>query len=364
MKLVLIGGHLTPALSLLDFAKKKGDEIIFIGRLQSSADHQIESREKSEVENRGGVFESLDTVKFERHKKLKSLLTFPKLITAIIKSARLLHQHKPDVIVSFGGYLAVPVAIAGKLASIPIFTHEQTRVFGLANQLIGLFASKIGLSWKDTVGINASQKVVLTGNPIRRELKKKSIKPEWVQSTKPIIYITGGSLGSSKINQLIKDILPILTRQYYCIHQCGTQTDFESLSKERTTLSQDGQSSYTVRTWFSASEVSWITQHAVFMISRSGANTVSEMIERQVPGILIPLPNAGGNEQYYNAKFLSDEKASIIIPQNELSKEILWREFEKMEKNQNEYRKNLKGIKDKQIPNPEALIYRVLKELV
>jgi UDP-N-acetylglucosamine--N-acetylmuramyl-(pentapeptide) pyrophosphoryl-undecaprenol N-acetylglucosamine transferase len=363
MKIAFIGGHLTPALSLMDYAREKGDECLFIGRLQSSKDHHIESREKAEVENRQVTFISIDSAKINRHKRLESLASLPKLATALVKSYMVLLKEKPDVIVSFGGYLAVPVVIAGKLLSIPIFTHEQTRVFGLANQVIALFANKIGLSWKDTQGIRQSHKTIVTGNPLRAEVKKNAPKPAWVSGDKPIMYVTGGSQGSAKINQCIKELLATLTTRFYVIHQCGTLTDFEMLSSERITLDESAQANYTVRTWFSASEVAWILEHARFAVTRSGANTIAEMIERTLPGILIPLPNAGKNEQYQNALMLSQNNASVVVSQETLSGAVLLETIDVMLKNVSIYRKNLEDLKQAQIKNPEELIYGALKEI-
>lgn len=363
MKIAFIGGHLTPALSVMDYALSKGDECIFIGRLQSSKDHNIDSREKAEVENRQVVFESLDSAKINRHKLLESVLSLPRIVSAFFKARALLSQAKPDIIVSFGGYLAVPVVIAGASLSIPIFTHEQTRVFGLANQVIALFSNKIGLSWASTQGIKTSSKTIITGNPLRADLKKNAPKPDWVSGDNPIVYVTGGSQGSHKINQCIKELVLKLTKHFYIIHQCGTQTDFEMLSSERITLDETAQANYTVRTWFSAAEVSWISEHAKFAISRAGANTVAEIIERTLPAILIPLPNAGKNEQYQNALLLSQSNAGMLVPQETLSENVLIKAIDAMQENISEYRKNLQILKQAQIKNPEELIYTALQEI-
>lgn len=364
MKLLITGGHLTPALSFLDFVKKQGDEVVFVGRQHSSKDHQIESHEKAEVENRQAHFEYVDTVKINRHEIVKSLLTLPKIITSILTARKVLIEHQPDIVVSFGGYVAVPVVIAAKTLSIPIFTHEQTMVIGLANKVIALLADKVGTSWPQTHGVDASPKYTLTGNPIRYELKQKStLKPDWVTSQKPILYITGGSQGSKRINAEITAMVSKLVPDYYCIHQCGSEADFVNASQVRLSLPEEQRQNYTVRTWFSAVEVAWILSHAMLVIGRAGANTVSELIEAEVPSILIPLPNAGQNEQYLNAFYLSERHAALLLPQPKLNQSSLFEAIKSVTQRSDTIKKALKAIKNELPKQPEEAIYKTIQDI-
>lgn len=363
MKLLVTGGHLTPALSLIDYARSMSDEIIFVGRKFANTKKSQESREKAEIENRGGIFYSIATVKIQRHQKIKSFMTILGILPAIVTSIRILKSHQPDVVVSFGGYVAVPVVIAAKLLHIPIFTHEQTHVVGLANRLIFKFADVIGLSWANTKGTIPKDKAVNVGNPIRYELKINAPKPTWVKSDLPIVYITGGSQGSKIINQVVSKLIPELTQKFLCIHQCGSPDDLEKLNQLKLTLAGKSKSNYVVRTWFSAHEVSWILSHAKIVIGRSGANTITEIIYKDVPAILIPLPHSGGNEQYHNAQALSDQNASILLPQSQLDSSRLKNDIYKLIENHQKYASNLAGLIKLLKSNPEENIHRILVSL-
>ncbi|MFC1653938.1 glycosyltransferase [Patescibacteria group bacterium] len=366
MKLLITGGHLTPALALLDYVTKQRDKTLFVGRKFSSEYHGIESREKSEVENRGATFKSISTIKFHRHKKIQSILTLPKIIFSISRSYKIISDFNPDVIVSFGGYVAIPIVIAAKIKNIPIFTHEQTITSGLANKIIGVLSDKIGVSWPETKKHFSQDKVVLTGNPIRQELRKKSKKPVWVSSDKKIIYITGGNQGSQSINKIVAKSLDDLTKKYYVIHQCGGTGKshyFHDLNKIKLTLPKSKRTNYTIRNWFSSEEVSWILSNSKLIVSRSGANTVTEIIYKGIPAIFIPLPFSGGNEQFLNAKVLSDHKAAVIIDQKKLSKNCLLEKISKIEESYEKFSTNSKTLKKILVNESEKKIYTQIKKL-
>jgi UDP-N-acetylglucosamine--N-acetylmuramyl-(pentapeptide) pyrophosphoryl-undecaprenol N-acetylglucosamine transferase len=366
MKILVTGGHLTPALAFLDYALSKGNEIIFVGRSHSSDSHGIKSREEIESTNRGVIFEQIDSIKLHRHNKFKSLKELPKLLLSLKRAKNIIKSHQPDIIVSFGGYLAVPIVLVAKMQNIPIFTHEQTKHIGLANRLIIKYADVVGVSWKNTKIRSKNKEVVLTGNPIRKQIKSKPKKPSWVKSSQPIIYVTGGNQGSLIINQMIQRLISKLTKQYYVIHQCGgfgSDNYVEKLKKTKEKLPKIRREKYLFKEWFSANEVSWILDNAMCVISRSGANTITEIIYKNTPSILIPLPYASQNEQFFNAKILSDQDAGIIIPQSKLTNELLLNSINDIQKNNQKYKSNIKHLKETLIVNAEENIYKIVKNL-
>lgn len=366
MKILITGGHLTPALSFMDYALSKGDKIIFVGRSHSSDSQGIKSREELEVKKRGAIFEQIDSFKLHRHNKIKSLIDLPKLFLSILKSRSIIKTHQPDVIISFGGYLAVPIVLAAKRQNVPIFTHEQTKHIGLANKLILKYADVVGISWKNTQSIYKHKEVVLTGNPIRSQIKTRAKKPSWAKSTKPIIYITGGNQGSLIINQTIERLIPKLTKAYFVIHQCGgygSSNYLSGLNSTKDKLTNPKKDNYVFKEWFSASEVSWILDNCMCVVSRSGANTVSEIIYKRTPSILIPLPFSSQNEQLTNAKILSKNDAGIIILQSKLSDDLLYKTIKDIQKNNQKYRDNTANLKKNLITNAEENIYKIALSL-
>jgi UDP-N-acetylglucosamine--N-acetylmuramyl-(pentapeptide) pyrophosphoryl-undecaprenol N-acetylglucosamine transferase len=364
MKILISGGHLTPALSLIHYAKNKKDEIVYVGRTFANKEAGINSREEVEIKNAGVQYTTIDSFKLNRHQKLKSLLQLPKLIVATTKALSIINTYKPEIIVSFGGYLAVPICIAGKIKRIPIFTHEQTQVIGLANKILFKIANKVGLSWENTKKLYPQEKYILTGNPIRPDIIKKSNKPTWLTSTAPILYVTGGSQGSKAINQTIIQNIDALTKDFCIIHQCGGSKEnhyVNNLNKRKNKLPQAKKVNYIAKDWFSASELSWILDNALGIIGRSGANTITEIVYKKLPAILIPLPYAGNNEQYKNAAMLKAENAAILLPQLQIDK--LKEKIEKLQTNNQLYRDNLEKIAKNMPKNPEEKIYQIIKNL-
>ncbi|MEP7167670.1 MAG: UDP-N-acetylglucosamine--N-acetylmuramyl-(pentapeptide) pyrophosphoryl-undecaprenol N-acetylglucosamine transferase [Candidatus Woesebacteria bacterium] len=339
MTLYVTGGHLTPALAVIDEIVKRDLKIKlrFVGREFSQAQTQQPSRERAEMEKRKIPFVAITAAKFHRthlSKNILEVLKFPISIAQIIREFR---KHKPDFILSFGGYLAVPVCLVGKFYGAKVITHEQTKVAGLANQILGLFVDTVAVAHEESVQYFPPGKTVLTGNPIREVLfREYKTAPSWCSDaykSKPILYVTGGSQGSHIINQTIVSLLPKLVRDFYVVHQCGVSLDQETLKdliREREKLPQELQDNYSVREWIEEKEVSYFLRNSKFVICRAGANTVQELILAGTPAIFIPLAYAYNDEQYKNALPLVEHDASILLAQKDLYPESLYAEISTM----------------------------------
>src|SRR5690606_10652657 len=130
-----------------------------------------------------------------------------KIPVGFIQSLALMRSFAPDVVFSTGGYVAVHVTIAACMLRIPVVVHEQTMHAGLANKIAGKFAAAICLSWVSSAVNFPKDRVVITGNPLREELLALSKSPVKTQQKRPMIFITGGSLGAHAINVLIEGII-------------------------------------------------------------------------------------------------------------------------------------------------------------
>src|SRR3989338_4307899 len=160
--IVICGGHLTPALAVIEqLEKSPGNwKINFLGR----------SPEYLTISGRGIPFYPIITAKFQRFFSLISVLSLINLPIGFIQSIIYLIKIKPALVLSFGGYVAFPVAVTGWLLGVPVVTHEQTTVFGLTNRIIARFSRVICISYKTTKFIPSGKKVVLTGNPVRQTI--------------------------------------------------------------------------------------------------------------------------------------------------------------------------------------------------
>lgn len=368
MNLAVTGGHLTPALAFMQKARQENDHVTFFGRVKTSTTHQIASQEKSEVENLHAHFIPLTVPKFDRHRPLKSAMTFPISVVSVAKSYHLVRRLEIDAVVTFGGYVAFPVACAAKLVGIPVITHEQTHGAGVANQLIGKFATAVALSWEESRQFfPRHQKIVVTGIPVRAEFFHKKVpQPSWWPKTNlPVLYVTGGNQGSLIINETVAASLGKLTASYQVIHQCGNaqRNDyFTRLSRLRSTLPASQKSNYHVRSWFTGNEVAYILRHTYLAISRAGANTVAELIATSIPTIFVPLATHQ-NEQYQNANFAATHGAALILKQENLNPENLRAKMRQIEKDYTTYQQNLTQLKGRlNLDHTAACLYQLVKD--
>jgi UDP-N-acetylglucosamine--N-acetylmuramyl-(pentapeptide) pyrophosphoryl-undecaprenol N-acetylglucosamine transferase len=212
---------------------------------------------------------------------------------------------RPDVIVTYGGYLAVPVAIAGWLLRIPIVTHEQTILPGLANKIVARVADKIALTFPDSEmnylkgGID-KRKIVITGNPIRKsiyyygEVNKKML---------PTLFVTCGNQGSHFVNELIFRNLNRLLSFCEIVHQTGKNSlidDYTNSLKIREGLTEEFRKRYLPVVYVHEDEIGKVYAEASVVLSRGGVNTLIELVALNKRGIIIP----GHAEQLANGQFL------------------------------------------------------------
>lgn len=341
MKIVLVGGHITPAVSFIDFVKANHPEVdlVFIGRLYARYKTKQPSHERELVMQRGITFLPFHAGKLDYSSIREFLRNIWYMLTSLPKAISLLRNEKPNAILAFGGYLAVPICIAGKLLRIRVVTHEQTRSLGFANALLAPFVNAVAVSHPEAVKPTLKHKMKVTGNLLRPQvLAKTAPKPSWWknQSTDRILYITGGSQGSEIINCLIAQVLPTLTKHWRVVHQCGaaslTRNYLEEATRAAHRLTPAQRKKYHVQEWFSEQELAWIYNHARATIARAGANTVDELRYHAVPSILIPLPFAHNNEQKHNAEAMKQLGGALILEQKDASTETLLSELNSLDK--------------------------------
>lgn len=328
--ILISGGHLTPALATIEYFQKNHPEVrlVFVGRKYSQSGGRQIAKEEELCRQMGVPFYAIDAAKFHRTNWWRNLEEIGKIFSSLWLSYDIITKERVGLFLSFGGYLAVPVALVAKLLRRKVVTHEQTKTTGLANQLIASLADRIAIAFEESRRYFPAQKTVLTGNPIRPSiLRTYTRRPDWIpESKKPLLYITGGSQGSQVINNTVGLVLDELTQKFLVVHQCGQsehQRYRHELNERAEALPPDQQASYVVREWIDEKEVSWLFQHAALTLSRSGANTVLEITLHAVPAIFIPLPFAHNNEQYKNAQTLAQAGAAEILEQKDLTPETL-----------------------------------------
>lgn len=371
MKILITGGHLTPALALIDYIQlhHPQHQIIFCGRLYSQEKGSQVSHELEESTRRAVAFVPLNAPRLSHIRQWWNWFALIGRLTVSVGLAlKIVARHRPTIMVSFGGYVALPMAIACWICRVSIITHEQTRVAGSANRLISKLATKVAIAYPETARFFAPTKTVVTGNPLRRQLFIKQAKPSWLpeKMTQPILYVTGGNQGSAVLNVVVQQALKPLTKDWLVIHQCGAPTRqqnyYAELTKAKSQLSASHQEKYLVREWITEAELGWIYQHATTVLSRAGANTVAELTAHQIPSILVPLPFAHYDEQTLNAEALVKLGGAVLIPQRELSPKTLTTMLGKVQR----YRKSMSAkLKSLNVPlDADEKLYAVLDQVV
>jgi len=335
VKIAFVGGHHTPALAVLDAlatnCELPATSFFWIGHKFSMWGDKNVSAEYQEVIRRGIPFYDLKAGKLYRTFHPLKLIRLP---FGFLQAFYYLFKIRPQLIVSFGGYLAPPVVISGWLLRIPSVTHEQTVVGGWANRLVAKFAKKVFVTWEESLKYFPKEKTIVTGNPLRKSIfakapNSKSQIPNKFQisnSKFKTIYITGGKQGSHIINETVREALPELLKKYNVIHQCGRSTvfnDYEKLSAFSSQLPEDLRSRYFLRDYFTEEEIGAVFAAADLVISRAGANIVYELAALGKPAILIPIPWASHNEQRKNAKILVDAGSAVILEEKDLTPSTL-----------------------------------------
>lgn len=347
-KIIITGGHLTPALAVIEELKSKNArwDIYYFGRRFPIEGKKIPSEESKIISQYGVKFISLNAGRLQRKFTLYTLPSLFRIPVGFFQALILLVKIRPDVILSFGSYVSTPVVIAGRFLRIPVITHEQTVTLGLANKINSYFASKVAVSYKENLSNFSSGKAVFTGNPLRKEIfvaKSDSFTREIALKKRklglPIIYITGGNLGAKIINLNVVGILPVLLKKFLIIHQTG-KLDYQEITDFAEGLTESDKERYFFKSYLSSEEIGWILANTDLVISRSGANITYELGVLGKPVIFIPLPIAGGNEQLKNAQMLRDFGLAEILLQQNLSPENLLKLVEKMIFNLKSYKRN------------------------
>jgi len=361
MKIAIIGGHLAPALSVLE-ALPKHTKILFIGRKYALEGDYALSLEYKIILDLNIPFVVLNTGRWQREFTKFTLLSLLKLPLGVIKSFSTLIGFKPDIVMGFGGYVSIPVIFCAYLLRIPVIIHEQTMGAGVANRIVARFAKKICISWESSRKYFPKEKVVLTGNPMRN-FSVLDFKFSIFNNKLPTIFVTGGSSGSHFLNVLIEEIIRDLLAEYNVIHQTGDTyeyRDFDRLELLKKSLPEKVRDNYILEKFIDPSEIGDILNLSSLVISRSGVNTITELMYFEKPAILIPLPFSQDNEQRQNAEYLEKIGLGIVLHQSKLDSKKLLQTINLMLCDIDSYRINKNELENLPVKNGAQNIISVI----
>ena len=228
-RIILTGGgtagHVTPNIALLPKLRELGYDIHYVG--------SYNGMEKNLVANHDIPYHGISSGKHRRYFSLQNFTDPFRVLKGFAEANKLMKTLKPDVIFSKGGFVSVPVVIAGKKNKVPVIIHESDMTPGLANKLSFSSATKVCCNFPETVSHLPEGKAVLTGSPIRQELSQgdKEVARKFCgfTSDKPVIMVVGGSLGAVAVNDAVRRLLPELLKDFQIVHLCGQGKLDESL---------------------------------------------------------------------------------------------------------------------------------------
>ena len=313
-KIIMTGGgtagHVTPNLALVPLLREKGYEIFYIGSYTGI--------EKKLVEDAGITYYGISSGKLRRYHDWKNFTDPFRVIKGFSEANQLMKHIKPDVVFSKGGFVSVPVVMAAARQHIPAIIHESDMTPGLANKLAIPFASKVCCNFPETMQYLPDGKAVHTGSPIRKELfsgnKEAGLEFTGFNTDKPVILIMGGSIGSRFINNAVWASLDTLLEKFQIVHLVGKGNINNDL------VGRAGYKQYE----FISEQLNDIFAMTDLMISRAGANSISEILALKIPNILIPLSAAASRgDQILNAASYEKQGFSTVLQEEELTGKLL-----------------------------------------
>jgi UDP-N-acetylglucosamine--N-acetylmuramyl-(pentapeptide) pyrophosphoryl-undecaprenol N-acetylglucosamine transferase len=316
------GGHTSPGLAVAALLRERNKTCAWIGSRSGI--------EAQRVPPTGIPYVAIPTGKLRRYWAWQNVVDLLVNVPAGAWSAlRALRALRPRVVFGTGGFVALPVVVAAALLRLPVVLHEQTAVPGLANRIGARLARRIAVTFPDRTGRFPAARVVVTGNPLRPELRAGSrssaIARFQLDPAAPLVYVTGGALGAHRINRVIGEALAPLLAEAQLIHQCGENPatgDRQWLEDRRAALPAALARRYTIAPYIGA-ELAEIYAAAALVVARAGAGTVNECCQLGVPALYIPLPGTRGDEQTENARIVERVGGAVVLPQSMLTAERL-----------------------------------------
>lgn len=352
MKKVLLtgggtAGHVTPNIALLPGLKEAGFEIRYIG--------SYNGMERGLIEKEGIPYFGISTGKFRRYLSFKNLSDPIRVLKGYAESVKIIRDYQPDVVFSKGGFVSVPVVLAAKKCHVPVIIHESDMTPGLANKLSIPSATKVCCNFPETLEKLPADKAVLSGSPIRKELlsgdKQAGLRFTGLSADRPILMMMGGSTGSRIINQVLREALPELLKQFQIIHLCGKGNLDSSLNHV---------SGY-VQYEYISNELKDLMAASDIILSRAGANAICELLALKKPNVLVPLSAAvSRGDQILNAASFERQGFSYVIQEENLKVSTLLKAVQEVYQNRSVY---INAMSKSKQSNGVDIVLNLIKQL-
>ncbi|NOU76124.1 undecaprenyldiphospho-muramoylpentapeptide beta-N-acetylglucosaminyltransferase [Paenibacillus sp. LMG 31458] len=326
-------GHVTPNIALMHKLAQLGWEIKYIGSATGI--------EKDIIEREGVPFYSISSGKLRRYFDLKNFKDPFRVMKGVYESYRLLRRLKPAIVFSKGGFVSVPVVLGSRMNKIPVIIHESDITPGLANKISIPFATKVCVTFPESLQHVQRDKVELTGLPIREHILSGKASRAYqlcdFHSQKPVILVMGGSLGSQVINQAVRGNLGRLLAQFQIVHLCGKGNIASELANTR------GYKQFE----YLNEELPDILAMTELVISRAGATSIYEFLVMEKPMLLIPLSlQASRGDQILNAESFQKAGYADVLQEEALTADTLAERVEALHANRETHKAAMQSRKE------------------
>jgi UDP-N-acetylglucosamine--N-acetylmuramyl-(pentapeptide) pyrophosphoryl-undecaprenol N-acetylglucosamine transferase len=312
------GGHIFPAISIANELKERfpQTDILFVGALGKM--------EMERVPAAGYPIVGLPVMGFPRKLSLRMLTFFLKLYRSMRLAKRVIDDFKPDVVIGVGGFASGPILKAAVRKGVPTVLQEQNSYAGVTNKLLAVDVDKICVAYPNMSRYFPSEKIVFTGNPIRKALLElvldnaEAFEYFKLRNEKSVVLVVGGSLGARSLNESVMANLDLIKKsEAQILWQTGSFYHKEMLGR----LGSDCPENLQPMEFISRMDLAYAVADVV--ISRAGAGTISELCLLGKASVLVPSPNVAEDHQTKNAMTLVDNQAALLIKDAD-SKEQLW----------------------------------------
>lgn len=347
------GGHIYPAIAIINKIKEKeqGSEILYIGT--------TDRMEKDIIPNLGINYIGLEMSGLNRKNIFKNLEVLKKYKKAITDAKREIKKFDPDVVIGVGGYITLPVLTAANSLGYKTIIHEQNSIPGLSNKMLARFTDCVCVSLPNSVKLFKNKNVVYTGNPRSEEIidvAKVTKKDLGLDSTKKLVIIVMGSLGSLTMTNKLKEIITGFSGKKYQVIVVTGKSYFDNY--------KDLKIPGNVRIVPYMDNLINVMKDTDLLVSRAGASTIAEITAIGLPAILVPSPYVTHNHQYMNAKELEDLGACRIVTEEDFSKETIIKEIDNLLNDSKTYVEMREASKKLGVVDSATRIYTEIRKLI
>jgi len=311
------GGHVFPAIAIADALKARQPEsrILFVGALGRM--------EMDRVPKAGYEIVGLPIAGLQRRLTTKNL-SFPfKLLASLRKARKIVSEFQPQVAVGVGGYASGPVLRSAASRGVPTLVQEQNSFLGITNRILAKKATAVCVAYPDMNKWFPDHKIILTGNPVRKEVldfagkREEAAKAFGLSPDKTTVLVVGGSLGARTINESVENLLEMFHAGEF---QMIWQTGKHYADRAQNAVRARNLANVVATPFIERMDLAYAM--ADLVVSRAGAMSVSELTLAGKPSILIPSPNVAEDHQTKNAKALADRDAAVLIPDDAAKRKL------------------------------------------